>query len=86
MFGPDLSLTLRAAVPITRDDHISITYTDSLWPTTERRSHLMVTKYFECICIRCIDPTELKVRKSILSLVLEETTSFLTILTLVYRS
>jgi len=60
VFGPDLSLTLRAAVPISRDDHISITYTDSLWPTTERRSHLMVTKYFECICIRCIDPTELK--------------------------
>ena len=60
VFGEDLSMTLRAAVPIPKDEHISITYTDSLWPTTERRNHLMMTKYFECVCLRCVDPSELK--------------------------
>ena len=61
VFGPDLSIRLRAAVPLAKDDHISITYTDSLWPTKERRNYLMISKYFECICLRCLDPTELKV-------------------------
>ena len=58
-FGEDFRLTLRAAVDIKKDQHISISYTDSLWPTVERRNHLMMTKYFECICLRCCDPKEL---------------------------
>ena len=43
-FNEDLSLCLRAAIPLNKEEHISITYTDSLWPTAERRSHLMGTK------------------------------------------
>ena len=43
-FTKDLSLCLRAAVPLDEEEHISITYTDSLWCTSERRSHLMGTK------------------------------------------
>lgn len=39
-------------------DHISICYTDSLWGTANRRHHLSETKFFECICDRCKDPTE----------------------------
>ena len=58
-FGEDLDLNLRAAIDIKKDQHISISYTDSLWPTVERRNHLMITKYFECICLRCCDPKEL---------------------------
>ena len=43
-FTKDLSLCLRSAVALDSDDHISITYTDSLWTTAERRSHLIGTK------------------------------------------
>ena len=43
-FTSDLALCFRAGIPLTTGDHISITYTDSLWPTAERRSHLMGTK------------------------------------------
>ena len=43
-FTKDLSLCLRAAVPLEEEEHVSITYTDSLWSTAERRSHLMGTK------------------------------------------
>ena len=38
---------------------ISITYTDSLWPTLDRRQHLAYSKHFQCDCERCCDPTEL---------------------------
>ena len=34
-------------------------YTHALWATRPRREHLRTTKYFECHCQRCIDPTEL---------------------------
>ena len=58
-FGPDLSITLRAAVSLDTNQRISITYTDSLWPTLDRRAHLAYSKHFLCDCTRCIDPTEL---------------------------
>ncbi|XP_003693098.2 SET domain-containing protein SmydA-8-like isoform X1 [Apis florea] len=51
-------LIIRAALPITKGDHISICYTDPLWGTANRRHHLLKTKFFECICNRCQDPTE----------------------------
>lgn len=40
-------------------EHLSICYTDPLWGTSNRRHHLMRTKYFECNCVRCYDPSEL---------------------------
>ena len=43
-FTTDLALCLRAAIPLDAGDHIAITYTDSLWTTAERRSHLTGTK------------------------------------------
>jgi hypothetical protein len=57
-FDQDLNITLRAAVPLEANQRISITYTDSLWPTMERRSHLAYSKHFSCECARCTDPTE----------------------------
>ncbi|XP_029037775.1 SET domain-containing protein SmydA-8-like isoform X2 [Osmia bicornis bicornis] len=57
-------LIIHAATPVTkvlwkkRRDHISICYTDPLWGTVNRRHHLLETKYFECTCERCSDPTE----------------------------
>ena len=58
-FDQDLSITLRSAVPLEANARISITYTDSLWPTMDRRSHLAYSKHFFCDCPRCCDPTEL---------------------------
>lgn len=51
-FGPDLSITLRAAVALETNQRISITYTDSLWPTLDRRAHLAYSKHFLCDCSR----------------------------------
>lgn len=38
--------------------HITLCYTDPLWGTTNRRHHLLKTKFFDCMCNRCRDPTE----------------------------
>lgn len=61
-FGNQLEnykITVRAAVPIKKGEHISTMYTHALWGTQARREHLRETKYFDCKCIRCSDPTEL---------------------------
>lgn len=42
-----------------RDAHLSTMYTNALWGTQARREHLALTKYFNCCCERCSDPTEL---------------------------
>ena len=34
-------------------------YTHLLSGTTERRKHLRYSKFFDCFCKRCVDPTEL---------------------------
>ncbi|XP_045477344.1 SET domain-containing protein SmydA-8-like [Harmonia axyridis] len=52
-------ITIRAALPIKKGDHISTMYTHALWGTQARREHLKETKYFSCSCKRCSDPTEL---------------------------
>ncbi|XP_043251996.1 SET domain-containing protein SmydA-8-like isoform X3 [Colletes gigas] len=57
-FTNEGGLIIHAAVHITKGDHISICYTDPLWGTTNRRHHLSETKFFDCICDRCKDPTE----------------------------
>ncbi|CAH0564025.1 unnamed protein product [Brassicogethes aeneus] len=52
-------VTFRAALPIEKDAHITSIYTHILWGTYARRQHLKKTKYFDCRCDRCKDPTEL---------------------------
>lgn len=52
-------ITIRAALPIKKGDHITTMYTHALWGTQARREHLRETKYFSCKCQRCSDPTEL---------------------------
>jgi len=39
-------------------EHLTISYTDVLWETSNRRHHLKQTKHFECECERCTDVTE----------------------------
>ncbi|KAJ4433467.1 hypothetical protein ANN_15770 [Periplaneta americana] len=52
-------VTVRATRQIRKGEHISTMYTHALWGTQARRDHLMSTKYFNCRCKRCSDPTEL---------------------------
>lgn len=61
-FGNQLEnykITVKAALPIKKGEHISTMYTHALWGTQARREHLRETKYFDCKCARCSDPTEL---------------------------
>ena len=34
-------------------------YSDPMWATANRQTHLYETKYFHCKCPRCTDPSEL---------------------------
>lgn len=61
-FGDDIEqykITVKAACPIKKGEHITTMYTHALWGTQARREHLKETKYFACKCERCKDPTEL---------------------------
>jgi len=51
---------VRATLPIKKGQHISINYVDPLWGTNDRINLLRATKFFECRCDRCKDPTELR--------------------------
>ncbi|XP_015513089.2 SET domain-containing protein SmydA-8-like [Neodiprion lecontei] len=57
-FTSNGGIVARAAIPIKKGDHITICYTDPLWGVENRRHHLAQTKFFQCMCERCIDPTE----------------------------
>jgi len=58
-YDQQLNIIVRAAVPIKKGEHLTTTYSDPMWGTTNRQYHLRTTKYFKCICSRCQDPTEL---------------------------
>lgn len=51
-------LTVRAARDIRKGEHIATCYSNILWGTQLRRQQLKDTKYFDCLCERCADPTE----------------------------
>ncbi|XP_050677124.1 SET domain-containing protein SmydA-8-like isoform X2 [Leptidea sinapis] len=52
-------LTVRAAVPHRAGDVISLCYAYTLQGTLKRREHIRLSKFFECCCKRCSDPSEL---------------------------
>ncbi|XP_026756195.1 SET domain-containing protein SmydA-8-like isoform X1 [Galleria mellonella] len=52
-------LTVRAAVPHRAGDLVSLCYAYTLQGTLKRREHIKQTKFFDCSCKRCSDPTEL---------------------------
>ncbi|XP_058801221.1 SET domain-containing protein SmydA-8-like isoform X2 [Phymastichus coffea] len=58
-FTNSAGLIVRAALGIEKGGHITICYSDPLWGTANRRHYLLRTKFFECACERCSDPTEL---------------------------
>ncbi|XP_037067900.1 uncharacterized protein LOC119089333 [Pollicipes pollicipes] len=49
---------LRAAQPIKKGDTIFTSYTHCLAGTLTRREHIKYSKFFDCTCERCADPTE----------------------------
>ncbi|XP_063895180.1 SET domain-containing protein SmydA-8 [Helicoverpa armigera] len=55
----DYQVQVRAAIPIKEGDALHICYTHSLSPTIVRRDFLAESKFFQCDCARCADPTEL---------------------------
>ncbi|XP_046405953.1 SET domain-containing protein SmydA-8-like isoform X2 [Ischnura elegans] len=52
-------IQVSATRAIEAGEHLTTMYTHVLWATQQRRDHLKVTKYFECTCQRCADPTEM---------------------------
>lgn len=59
-FANNGAIVMWANREIKRGSHLSISYTDVLWGTLQRRQHLLETKYFVCDCIRCMDVTEIR--------------------------
>ncbi|XP_062700427.1 SET domain-containing protein SmydA-8-like [Aedes albopictus] len=58
-FDEKLRLVVVATVDIPKDGVISISYTQPLMGTIQRRYAIQQAKCFECGCDRCRDPTEL---------------------------
>ncbi|XP_022823209.1 protein msta-like isoform X1 [Spodoptera litura] len=56
---PGRPLTIRASVPHKAGDLISLCYAYTLQGTLKRREHIKHSKFFDCSCARCRDPTEL---------------------------
>lgn len=55
----DFKVTVRASVKIEEGAELFSCYAYVLLPTILRREVLAETKYFNCDCKRCLDPTEL---------------------------
>ncbi|XP_071534111.1 uncharacterized protein [Panulirus ornatus] len=55
----DMTMVVIASRPIKKGEQVTATYTHILSATTERRKHLRYGKFFDCMCARCSDPTEL---------------------------
>jgi len=52
-------LSVKAGVKISKGEAISLSYAYTLQGTLRRRQHLRDSKFFECVCPRCADKTEL---------------------------
>lgn len=52
-------MSVRAVVDIPEGAPVTYAYTNVLWGTRARATHLATAKLFTCGCERCLDPTEL---------------------------
>jgi len=59
VFDDDLNMIVRATTTIPKGEAITMTYTQTLWHSLSRRKHLLDSKFFNCICKRCCDKSEL---------------------------
>lgn len=53
------NVVVKASVEVPENSQLYSSYTFALWPTLVRREFLKESKFFECKCSRCRDPTEL---------------------------
>ena len=60
-------MSVKAAVAIAAGSMITTSYTFTLDSTQRRRKHLKETKFFDCLCQRCCDSTELSTHLSSLT-------------------
>ncbi|KAI5748980.1 hypothetical protein M8J76_003790 [Diaphorina citri] len=51
---------IRTSVPVPRNQTLTLTYTYIIEGTLKRREHIKASKFFDCFCARCKDPSELK--------------------------
>lgn len=58
-FNKKGEVIVRVAIPIAKGEKIALCYTEPLWGTINRQRHLSQTKFFQCQCERCKDPSEL---------------------------
>ncbi|XP_075159694.1 SET and MYND domain containing, arthropod-specific, member 2 [Haematobia irritans] len=58
-FDENLQIIFIAKTTIAKGEIISTSYTQPLWSTLMRRTHLLQAKCFSCTCRRCLDPTEI---------------------------
>ncbi|KAH8419595.1 hypothetical protein KR222_008130, partial [Zaprionus bogoriensis] len=58
-FDDELNIVFLAKRNIAKGEIFSISYTQPLRSTIQRRVHLRHVKCFDCACARCVDPTEL---------------------------
>ena len=59
-FGNNGDIIVRATVPISKGERIALCYSEPMWGTINRQRHLSQSKFFQCRCERCKDPTELE--------------------------
>lgn len=52
-------MVVRAATAIPKGGMLYTSYAHTMDPTMLRREHLNLSKFFDCDCQRCADPTEL---------------------------
>ncbi|XP_014470813.1 PREDICTED: protein msta, isoform B-like [Dinoponera quadriceps] len=57
-FDNQRRLHVSAAMPIAAGEELTMSYTNLLWDTRNRRRFLQATKHFSCNCSRCSDPLE----------------------------
>lgn len=62
----DGKLSVYATRPIGIDEELTTSYTNLLWNTQSRKTHLQMTKQFTCLCKRCQDRTEFGTKLSAL--------------------
>ncbi|XP_068215601.1 SET domain-containing protein SmydA-8-like [Palaemon carinicauda] len=58
IFDSDMRAIVRSTVPIPKGAPITMCYTNIICNTIGRRQDLLISKFFECSCLRCSDPTE----------------------------
>ncbi|KAL3272855.1 hypothetical protein HHI36_014316 [Cryptolaemus montrouzieri] len=65
IFSEDANkLTVLSTILIKKGETLTSNFAEPLWGTLDRQSYLRTTKFINCSCVRCKDPTELNIYTS----------------------